>query len=141
MTEAKTNNIIKCPACGLDSLIKGCGCSNCDYLVHEIEADKGRKPTVGERLADLGRIYDERAAVYGDNYRHFGEAMMGLFPRGLELKTAEDFNRLGLFFHVMSKASRYAQCLARGEGHFDSLSDLAVYAMMAQECDDVKGKT
>lgn len=90
--------------------------------------------TVPERLADLGALYRERNALYGDNYKQFGHVMARLFPGGVQLKTADDFNRFALFMHVQHKISRYAQQFASG-GHPDSLDDAAVYAQMLQEID------
>lgn len=90
--------------------------------------------TVPERLADLGALYRERNALYGDNYKQFGHVMARLFPGGVQLKTADDFNRFALFMHVQHKISRYAQQFAGG-GHPDSLDDAAVYAQMLQEID------
>lgn len=91
-------------------------------------------PSVSEMLADLAHIHRDRNSKYGDNYKHAGEVLMGLFPEGLILRTAKDFNRLHLIVHMAGKLSRYAMMMKRG-GHVDSLNDLAVYAMMARECD------
>lgn len=95
-----------------------------------------KPPTVGERLADLGSLFDERAAQYGDNYKHFGKIMMGLFPNGLNLTSESDFCRFGIFMLTIVKASRYAQMFYRG-GHADSLDDNAVYSMMLREVDEM----
>jgi hypothetical protein len=90
--------------------------------------------TVPEMLRNLAELYEERNKVYGDNYKHFGEAVLGMFPHGLELRTAEDWNRIGVLVQMAGKMTRYAQQWATG--HVDSLDDLAVYTMMLQELDD-----
>lgn len=86
------------------------------------------------RKADL---FEERNKVYGDNFLHFGKVMKGIFPRGLVLETEADFNRIGLFVQVISKATRYGQSFAKG--HEDSLDDAAVYAIMLNEVDREMG--
>lgn len=91
------------------------------------------KKTVPKMLAQLGSIYEERGKVYGDNYKQFGVAMMGMFPRGLTLNSVEDFNRFGIFVQMISKMTRYGQAFQKG--HADSLDDTAVYSMMLQELD------
>lgn len=91
---------------------------------------------VPDALADLGNIYRERNAVYGDTYQNFGRAMMGFFPDPVTLSTAEEWNRMALFFHCADKLARYAGSFKRG-GHADSLDDLSVYSMMLQEYDGI----
>jgi len=95
--------------------------------------------TVPERLADLGALYQERNALYQDNYKRFGDILSNLFPQGLTLKTPEEFNRFALFFQILHKQTRYAHAIASG-GHADSLDDIAVYAQMLQEYDEEKRK-
>lgn len=96
------------------------------------------KSPVPDMLRLLGDLYSERNKLYGDNYKFFGDVMMGLFPRGLTLKTRDDWNRLGVFIQAMSKATRYAQQFEKG-GHADSLDDMSVYAQMLQELDATTG--
>jgi hypothetical protein len=59
-----------------------------------------------------------------------------MFPRGLHLRTAEEFGRFNLLLHRMTKEVRYARCLFDG-GHVDSLDDISVYAQLAQNFDSV----
>lgn len=89
---------------------------------------------VGNRLRHAAGIYDERNALYGDNYKNFGIVMIGMFPRGIELKTADDFTRFGLLVQAVSKDTRYAQQFDKG-GHIDSLDDGVVYRTMLNEVD------
>jgi hypothetical protein len=91
---------------------------------------------VPEMLRDAAAIYEERNKLYGDNYKRFGYMMAELFPNGLSLKGPDDFNRIGIFVQVVSKLTRYSENLTRG-GHADSLDDMAVYAMMLQELDNM----
>lgn len=90
--------------------------------------------TVPQRLTDLGDIFAARSKVYGDNYKHFGKVMKGIFPRGIDLRSEEEFNRFCIFVQVVSKITRYGQSFAKG--HQDSLDDTSVYAQMLAEVDD-----
>jgi hypothetical protein len=93
--------------------------------------------TVPKALAELGKIYAERNAVYGDDYKNHGRIMTVLFPDGLTLKTVEDFNRFSCLKEMVTKIARYAPNFQRG-GHTDSLDDISVYAQMLQELDNEK---
>jgi hypothetical protein len=90
--------------------------------------------TVPERLRELAKLYEERNAIYGDDYKRHGDIMRALFPQGLVLNNAEDFNRYGVFKELVTKLSRYAAQWNNG-GHHESLNDLAVYSAMLQELD------
>jgi hypothetical protein len=94
-----------------------------------------KRSTVPKRLERLAALFAERNKVYGTDYLHVGEVLCGLFPNGLELRTPVQFRKFYMFVYMLGKLNRYAQCLSRGEGHADSMSDLAVYAMMVQELD------
>lgn len=100
------------------------------------EVEVKHRPTVPERLRDLAKINQERGALYGDNYKHTGKVLAGLFPRGLKCETEEEWNRLHFVMHFVNKLTRYCQNHEKnGTGHTDSLDDLAVYAMLAAETD------
>lgn len=88
--------------------------------------------TVPDILRSGAATYEARNAVYGDNYKHFGTAMAGMFPAGLSVRSAEEWNRLGLLIQCASKLTRYAGQFTVG-GHADSAHDLSVYAAMLQE--------
>lgn len=90
--------------------------------------------SVPDALRGLAALYEGRNALYGDNYKWFGNAMAGLFPDGLHLKTVEDWNRIGVLIQVVAKLTRYTNQWSAG-GHKDSLDDMAVYAQMLQELD------
>lgn len=95
---------------------------------------KSIKSWVGERLRFAASIFDQRNQLYGSNYKHFGTVMVGMFPEGLTLKTADDFSRFGVFVQAISKDTRYAQQFHKG-GHVDSLDDGVVYRTMLNEID------
>jgi hypothetical protein len=94
------------------------------------------KSTVSRRLAELGRLFEERHKIYGNDYENVGDILMGMFPDGLTLDTPEKFRRFYMFVFMLSKLNRYSQALAKGQGHSDSLKDLAVYATMLDELDE-----
>lgn len=88
--------------------------------------------SVPEILQAAAKTFAQRSEIYGDNYKKFGRIMQVLFPEGLELRSPEDFNRLGVFVQCLSKLTRYAEQLELG-GHQDSAHDLSVYAAMLEE--------
>jgi hypothetical protein len=95
--------------------------------------------TVPDRLAALADIYEDRNALYGDNYKRFGDIMVGLFPKGLTIDSAPGWNRIALLIHMVTKVTRYAENHNDG-GHADSLDDIAVYSQMLREIDDASNQ-
>ncbi len=91
--------------------------------------------SVADRLAALGSLNRERGKVYGDDYKHIGDMLMAVFPRGLTLSTPEEFRRFSMFNLMAVKLARYGQNMKRG-GHADSLDDVAVYSQMLRETDE-----
>lgn len=85
--------------------------------------------SVPDLLEAMAQTYRERNAVYGDNFKNVGNVMTALFPNGLELKTADDFNRWHLFELVIVKLTRFANS---GLTHIDSIHDAAVYTAMVE---------
>ena len=93
--------------------------------------------TVPQRLGRLADIYEERNALYGDNYIHFGalwRALEDCAGKGFVARTDLDKARLGIWVQLVSKFSRYAAQFNSG-GHPDTLDDISVYAQMLQELD------
>lgn len=90
---------------------------------------------VPERLRAAARLFEERNKVYGSNYKTFGQVMAAMYPDGLTVKSAEEWTRIILQVHRITKETRYASNFRRG-GHADSMEDLAVYAEMAAETDE-----
>jgi hypothetical protein len=93
--------------------------------------------TVPEFLADAAELYKKRNAVYKDNYKRVGPMYVQLFPEGITLKTADDFNKFAIFMQMVNKFTRCASNFQHG--HQDSVDDLAVYAMMLKELDSGSG--
>ena len=85
--------------------------------------------TVPEILEAAAATYRERNAIYGDNYKNTGAVMRALFPDGVTLVTADDFNRWCLFELVIVKLTRFTNS---GLTHIDSIHDAAVYAAMLE---------
>lgn len=71
----------------------------------------------------------ERNTQYGDNWENMGKVLSGLFPNGVELRTADDFIKWHLFEWAVGKLSRFANS---GMTHLDSLHDAAVYLTMVE---------
>lgn len=85
--------------------------------------------TAADILAEMADTYRERNKVYGDNYKRVGDVMMALFPNGVTLETAEQFNIWHLFELIVVKITRFANSKLQ---HQDSIHDLAVYAAMVE---------
>ena len=85
-------------------------------------------------LVEAANTYQERNAVYGDNYKRVGAMLDALFPDGLSLKTAHDHERMHIFMLIIVKLSRYCVNWDDG-GHKDSIHDAAVYCAMLEEID------
>lgn len=94
------------------------------------------KRTVPDRLKELGTIYEERNALYGDNYKHTGKVLKGMFPNGINLMTEKDFNEFALFIQIVHKTTRIAQSISTNP-HADSLDDLSVYSQMLAEVSEL----
>jgi len=87
---------------------------------------------VPRELEASAATYRERNPVYGDNWLHFGHVMAAMFPEGITLRTADEWNRMGVLVQCAAKFTRYAAQFANG-GHEDSAHDLVVYAAMLQQ--------
>lgn len=88
-----------------------------------------------DNLEAGAKTFKQRNELYGDNYLDFGPIMKAMFPKGIPVHSAEDWNRIGIFVQCVSKLTRYAQNLTDG-GHLDSAHDLMVYAAMLEEVTD-----
>lgn len=87
--------------------------------------------TPDQILLELSEFFKTKNALYGSTYLQFGEIMTIMFPNGMVLKTAEDFNRFSLINHIMNKIMRSSALFHEG-GSSDSNRDLAVYAAMLE---------
>lgn len=88
----------------------------------------------GDILEAAAATFRERNKVYGDNYLRIGEMMRGMFPDGLTVKTAHDWNRLHILLLGIIKLSRYAVNWDEG-GHQDSIHDNTVYSAILEAID------
>ena len=92
-------------------------------------APKNGACTPAEMLEEMARTYRERNEIYGDNFRLVGPVMMAMFPKGIELRTAQDFERWHLFELLVVKLTRFA---TSGLEHQDSIHDAGVYSAMIE---------
>jgi hypothetical protein len=88
----------------------------------------------GDLLQDAADLFHERAKQYGPSYFTHGPVVAALFPEGLTLRSAEDFNRFAILNLMVTKLVRYCNNWSEG-GHQDSVADLAVYTKMLEEVD------
>ena len=93
--------------------------------------------SVDKRLHDAADLFKARNAAYGANYLLVGAVCHAMFPEGLVVDSAEKWTRVFLFIHRMTKETRYASNMAKGRGHTDSMEDLSVYSIMANETDEM----
>lgn len=87
-------------------------------------------------LREAADLFQLRNMTYGDNYKRVGEIMVGFFPDGITLKTAQDHNRFHIFMLMAVKLSRYA--INWEKGHQDSIRDNTVYSAMLEMIDGIK---
>ena len=90
----------------------------------------------GDLLLDAVQTFEERQLVYSDNYKRLANAMVAMYPNGLNISTQEDWCRIYFFLAMVTKLSRYATNWHKG--HKDSLMDTAVYAAMLAAFDEWK---
>lgn len=84
----------------------------------------------GDILEKSAKLFEERNAVYKDNWRKVGAIMTILFPDGPpKLEDETDYNRWHLFELAIVKLTRYAVQYNDG-GHRDSIHDMIVYLAM-----------
>jgi hypothetical protein len=87
-----------------------------------------------ELMKEAMKTFEERDQMYGKTYLEYGLFMKQLFPVGIELKSVDDFCRMGVLNMVISKILRYANNW--DEPHKDSIHDLGVYAFILESIDD-----
>lgn len=81
-------------------------------------------------LNAMAETFKERNAEYGSNYNAVGEIMVSLFPKGILLKTSEDFVKFHFIDWIVGKLTRFGRTDMK---HIDSLHDMAVYAAMLED--------
>lgn len=89
--------------------------------------------TILREMADLS---EEKEQEYGTAYLRHGNIMKALFPNGIDLYTAEDFNKFALLDLVVVKLNRTATQWGKAL-HVDSLLDMGVYASMLLASDSL----
>jgi hypothetical protein len=91
--------------------------------VEPLDTDPARWLREGEK------VFRRADGKYKDAYLVAGDVMAALFPEGVTLEGAEDFQRFGVLTQIVGKVTRYAMTLEDG-GHADSAFDLSVYGSM-----------
>lgn len=91
--------------------------------------------TADEFLSEGAETFKARNKIYGNNYLNVGNAMVGFFPDGVTLKTADDWNRMQIFLLGVVKQTRYCNSWPAG-GHPDSSHDNTVYSSMLESIDE-----
>jgi len=87
-----------------------------------------------DNLERAHETFKQRGSQYGSSYVQYGQIMKVLFPNGVDLKTEDDFNRMGILNMIVSKLIRYGNMWEKP--HKDSIHDLGVYAFMLEGIDD-----
>jgi hypothetical protein len=95
--------------------------------------------TVPDMLMEAAKLYRQKNIMYGSSYKKTGELLKKLFPDGMTLKTASDYNRFSILTLIVGKIARYINCWEGGNDE-DTMTDLAVYAIMLQELDNERPK-
>lgn len=75
---------------------------------------------------------------YNNSYKKFGEVCHQLFPKGLNLYSIDDFNKIGIFFMILHKLIRASSCVSSQDkeklgSSLDSIKDLSIYSSMLYE--------
>lgn len=104
------------------------GTDGCLYPILNGE-NKEPKQTAADILAAAAETFRERNGVYKDNALVVGKVMEALFPKGVALKTEEDYHIWHLFEILIVKLTRFTNS---GMHHEDSIHDLMVYAAMIE---------
>ncbi len=84
------------------------------------------KLTAATVLRAAASTFEERNAVYADNYKNVGAVMRALFPQGIQSDVALT-DHFHLFELIIVKLTRFANTNLT---HIDSIHDTAVYAAM-----------
>jgi hypothetical protein len=90
---------------------------------------------VGKVLMRALDTHEARIKTYGNGgHIQYGAVMTVLFPKGLRLRTADEFARFHVFNMIVGKLCRYGRNYATG-GHADSIHDLGVYSFILEDYD------
>ena len=80
-------------------------------------------------LRDAALLFAERNAVYGDNFRMVAQVLATLFPKGVSLRTPEEF---ALYHNFELKVVKLCRFAASGLTHVDSIEDDIVYSAICR---------
>ena len=75
-------------------------------------------------LDEIKATFEQRGKIYKENYEMMGNLMVALFGDG---KSAEEYARLDLLHHVLSKLTRF---VGSDLTHRDSIFDMALCCIM-----------
>lgn len=94
--------------------------------------------SVIEILEEAKKIFEEKDKLYGSAYKRHGNLMITIFPDGITLNTAEDFERFYLFTMIANKMNRYASHLSMKTDGQDTTRDIGIYSFMLKEIEEEK---
>lgn len=94
------------------------------------------KRTTADILEEAARTFQDRNAVYKNNFIMAGEVARDLFPDGITLKTAWDHLRFQMIIMIVVKLTRYTANFTSG-GHRDSAHDMAIYGAFLEWIDEL----
>ena len=89
--------------------------------------------TIRERTRDVMKTmletFEERGAVYKDDYVDFARLLTVLYPGGPRIKSEMEWIKFDFLCRILGKVTRFT---ASGMTHQDSIHDIAVYAAMLE---------
>lgn len=85
--------------------------------------------TAADVLNEMAATYREKNETYGAGYQGVARVMSVLFPKGIELRDADNFLIWNLFGHIVAKIVRFANSELT---HIDSVHDIGAYAAILQ---------
>lgn len=85
--------------------------------------------TADEILVAMAATFRERNAVYKNNHEAVGKVMESLYPDGLLLKGAVNFDKWLMLAMIIIKITRLVNTNLE---HTDSMHDIAVYSAMME---------
>ena len=88
-----------------------------------------KDPHPADVLEKVAATLRERSSTYKNTYEIHGDVMIALFPEGVRLDSAADFEIFGLMNAIVGKVCRFA---ATDMTHIDSVHDIAGYAAIAE---------
>jgi len=82
-----------------------------------------------EVFKEMAATFEERGAVYKDDYVDFAKLLTVLFPGGPTIKSEMEWIKFDFLCRILSKVTRFTQS---GMTHIDSTHDIAIYAAMLE---------